>query len=278
MEKKVKKAILISLSFLFAHTLFAQDIHNSIPKKKFLPGWQIGGFGIHVGGIGDSFSNLSGEGLKSMMNGSFNTQMDLSNFIEEDYGYSTELTGGNIGFHIFLKRPSRSRFFDQELRFTVSANVGRELMIDYVNPDTKDEDEWGYYYNEGITYCLVENEIVLSTSYLFKLNLGKRLSLYGGPTASLGGTFNNTMFIFTNNFEVDQSSQESFQNGVSAKASHYMKAGGHAGIGYNMFDQRVMLSVEGIAGAGAQVVHGSRNNLLDRTYQVNVGLRYNFRR
>lgn len=234
------------------------NLNNASPKIKK---WRVANFGVHIGSYFDSYSNMSQAGLESMIRGTDLPSIDLGHLIPNSDYYAL-MEGGRMGAYIALHPFSygnQDYKWNQELRLGLSVNLDRELMLNYYNIDDTRQ-------IRDITYCLIENEAILSASYLFKKQIGRYLNVYAGPGANIGKTFNNTMLAWGSDFDHFES---------KASASTYTRLYAEGGVSLRTF-KGLTITAETQLGAGMQIVHKGKNNFVSNTTAVTLGLQYQF--
>ena len=234
---------------------------NEIATKR----WQINAVGVTIGSFGDMYDNMTEEGMLSMANGLPNGSINSTAFSKVDNQVMIE--GGSLGAYISLNPRNRTQDgynLNQELRLGINANIEREAMIEFSDPS----------YN-SLVYCLIENEINLSASYLFSRTFGRRFGVYGGLGMNVGSTFDN-VFLLINNTNEDDTSWEAGTTEVEAKSSYYTRGFLHLGLAYHM--RRISLSLDVKSGMGMQFVDGAQNNYIKDSCVGQLGVQYNFNR
>ncbi|MGB0932179.1 MAG: hypothetical protein ACPGVB_15455, partial [Chitinophagales bacterium] len=176
--------------------------------------------------------------------------------------YYAAMEGGRLGVYVSLNPFSyaqQGRNFNQELRLGISVNMDRELMLDYYGFDDDRQ-------RRNLTYCLVENEFMVSASYRFKKHIGRSIDIYAGLGANIGTTFDNQMLAWGDEFDYFTS---------RASASTYTRLYGEAGLALRVF-KGITFTAETQLGVGMQIVHGGKNNLVSNTNAISLGLQYQF--
>ena len=237
------------------------------PKK--LRRWQVANIGVHISPYGYNFPNLTLQGLTSLSTRPGQIGSHLEGF-DRAAQYSTDVVGTYLGGYVSLNPRSRrlgAMNTRQELRLGFAYAPGREAMIDYerYSPDR------GSYARDYITYCLIESELLVSASYLFKTTWGprQRMQLFAGPGGQLSSTYDNVLFVLSSSVPNLES------NELRAKASQYVKAYLHAGFDYE-FVRNVAFTLDWQRGLGGQVVHGGPNNFIGNFWSTNIGFQYQF--
>lgn len=234
------------------------DLNSSTPKIKK---WKIANIGVFTGSYIDNYSNVTQQGLESMIRGGAVPSIGIEN-LSENTDYYAAMEGGRLGVYFSLNPFSyeqQGRNFNQELRLGVSLTTGRELMLDYYGFDENRK-------RRSLTYCLVENEFVVSASYRFKKHIGRSIEIYAGPGANIGTTFDNEMLAWGD--EVDFFTSR-------ASASTYTRLYGEAGLALRVF-KGITFTAETQLGVGMQIVHGGKNNFVSNTNAFSLGLQYQF--
>ena len=250
--------------FIGLQSAYAQQtipsLDSSTPKIKK---WKVANVGVHIGGYIDNYTNVSQQGLESMIRGGVVPNVGVENLSLSDSYYGTTMDGGRLGAYIALHPFSydkQGHNLEQELRLGVSMNLDRELMLDYYGFDENRQ-------RRDLTYCLIENEFMVSASYLFKKRLlGGHLNVYAGPGVNIGTTFDNQMLAWGSDIN-------SFQS--RAAASTYTRVYGEAGLAIRTL-KGVTFTIESQLGAGMQIVHGGKNNIVAGTNALSLGLQYQF--
>jgi len=248
--------VLIAFFVIPTSPSFSQDAtveEESLKLRKWLPST----IGIRMGGYEDHYQNLTLQGLQSMIG----NQANLQDLLDEGFGeeYFTALTGTNIGLQFSLNPFSRKKDrFNQnhELRLGVSMNTNRESMLVYQREafDT----QFNYSYQEEIIYCLIENEVLIEASYLFRKPLGQKFSIYGGFGANYGSTYGNELLIIESLSEEPISESPNYE----AANSSYFRFLMQAGMQVQVF-KKMGMYLEFQGGDGVQIVHGGENNSLE---------------
>ena len=249
---------------------FSQSPDNSssaVPKK--LRRWQVANVGVHISPYGYNFPNMTLQGLTSLSERPGAIGNRLEGF-EQAARYGTDVMGTYLGAYVSLNPRSRrlgAMNTRQELRLGFAYAPSREAMIDYerYSPDRDS------YARDYITYCLIESELLVSASYLFKTTWGprQRMQLFAGPGGQLSSTYDNLLFVVGGNVDNLEG------NPLAAKASQYLKAYLHAGFDYE-FVRNVAFTLDWQRGLGAQFVHGGPNNLIGNFWSTNIGFQYQF--
>lgn len=236
---------------------------NSINIKKWLPST----IGFRIGGYEDHYQDLTLQGLQSMIG----DQTELTDFLEDGYGqgYFTAISGTNLGIQFSLTPFSRRKGDynpNHEWRFSLSTNTERESMLVY----ERSNPQYTYSVQDEIIFCLIENEVILETSYLFHWPVSKKFSLYGGMGINLGSTFGNELLVFGS--EVQLLGEDMHQ--YEAANSSYFRVLVQSGMQYQVL-KRLGMYLEFQGGGGMQIVHGGENNQLDNCATF-FGINYNF--
>ncbi len=243
---------------LSSTTCFAQ-FPLSKTKSKF------SGIRGTIGGYTDTYDNLTPQGMLSLIKSGQNYDFDLANYDQQD-SYGAIMSGGNIGFEAVFNpfKTDGSSNLNQEIRVGASANIAREAMIDVWQNSPQDPNDLSYYpdYNT-VTLCIIENEFLLQSSYIFRAPyLDGLLDVYGGPSVNIGTTFGNE-FIFLGGPEQT----------LEARNSSYFR--GSAVFGGSINLKRFSYQMEGALGLGAQAIHGGGSNTL-KTSGFKFALAYRF--
>ena len=277
MKKLLLVAVLGCFTLSGAHAQSPSDYRysyqasdNPLPTTpKKLRRWQVANVGVHISPYGYNFPNMTLQGLTSLSERPGAIGNRLEGF-DQAARYGTDVVGSYLGAYVSLNPRSRrlgAMNTRQELRLGVAYAPSREAMIDYERylPDR------GSYVREYITYCLIENELLVSASYLFKTTWGprQRMQLFAGPGGQLSSTYDNLLFVIGGNVNNLESSP------LAAKASQYVKAYVHAGFDYE-FARNVAFTLDWQRGMGAQFVHGGPNNLIGNFWSTNIGFQYQF--
>lgn len=248
--------------FIGLQSAYAQqtvpNLNNATPKIKK---WKVANMGVHIGGYIDNYTNVSQQGLESMIRGGVVPTIGLEN-LRENSDYYAAMEGGRLGFYVALHPFSYGKQaynVQQELRLGVSMNLDRELMLDYYGFDDNRQ-------QRNLTYCLVENEFMVSASYLFKKRIGRIINVYAGSGVNVGTTFDNQMLAWGSDFDYFQS---------KAVASTYTRVYGEAGLSLRAL-RGLSFTAETQLGAGMQIVHGGKNNIVAGTNAITLGLQYQF--
>ncbi|MGB3777033.1 MAG: hypothetical protein WA960_01640 [Tunicatimonas sp.] len=245
----------------------ASESSATAPEK--LRRWRVANVGVHVSPYGYNFPNMTLQGLTSLSVRPGDIGHQLEGFHQTE-GYGTHVLGTYLGAYVSLNPRSRrlgAMNTRQELRLGVAYAPNREAMIEY---DRTLPDRDGYV-REYITYCLIESELLVSASYLFKTTWGpyERMQLFAGPGGQLSSTYDNLLFVIGGNVANLESGN------LAAKASQYLKGYVHAGFDYE-FVRNVAFTMDWQRGMGVQFVHGGPNNLIGSFWSTNVGLQYQF--
>lgn len=243
--------------------------HSPFNPPKKLRRWQMANIGVQISPYGYNFPNMTLQGLTSLSVRPGMIGGQLEGF-DQAAQYDTDVTGTYLGGYLSLNPRSRrlgAMNTRQELRLGFAYAPSREAMIDYerYSPDRDS------YARDYITYCLIESELVVSASYLFKTTWGprQRMQLFAGPGAQLSSTYNNVLFVVSSNMRNLEN------NPLAARVSQYAKAYAHFGFDY-AFVRNVAFTLDWQRGMGAQFVHGGPNNLIGNFWSANIGLQYQF--
>jgi len=248
----------VGLISLVSFTVMDTALCQTEPTQK-----RLAGIRLHLGSFNDAYHNLSPDGLVNMIKGGYDGVFDLNNYRESYYNNYSVLSGGNVGIDLILnpKKPLFGTKIQQQVRLGLSANIDREVMLDMVENASEPKYD-DFYYTEGVTLCLLESEFIVQGSYLLTLPvINNKVNFYGGLGGSFGTTFNND-FIFIG------LSDEYLQ----VKNSHYLR--GYGTIGANVRFGKIQLDLEGIFGAGWQLIHDRENNFLANTRGIQLGVTY----
>lgn len=227
--------------------------------------WRVNAVGIGVGDFGDTYQNMSVEGMKSMAIDLPSQNMNLTGLRQDQN--TVMISGANLGAYISLSPRNSTKDgyrTGQELRIGLNANIDREAMIQYSD----------FNYDNSVIYCLIENEVNISASYLFSGTLWNRLGFFGGAGMNLGSTFNNSFLLIEDRSD-SNGNFESTTTTVDAKSSYYTRGFIHAGIMYHTLG-RISFSLETQSGVGMQIVDGAKNNYLSDSCSGRIGLQYRF--
>ncbi len=248
--------IFISLPSIHAQQT-VPNLGNSTPKIKK---WKIANVGVQTGSYIDNYSNITQQGLQSMIRGNVVPMVLVD--LKENSDYYAAMEGGRLSAYISLNPfnfEQGNRNFNQELRLGLSMTLDRELMLDYYGFDENRQ-------RHNLTYCLVENEFMVSATYLFKKHIGRHISVYAGPGANIGTTFDNQMLAWGSDIEFFDS---------KASASIYTRLYGEAGLSLRVL-KGITFTAETQLGVGMQIVHGGKNNIVSSTNAISLGLQYQF--
>lgn len=263
----MKKYLLFFSCLLGIHGLLQAQVdvrplletENPNPAAKR---WRFSSIGIGIGPYHDALSGINTAQLLNRVNtaAAFN-QFDFEGYTAE--ADRAVLAGGNVGLFAEFHLPTKKKggwYLGQTLRVGLSANMERELMVHYYtgepNAGWTPQSSW-------LGYCLIENELQLSATYLFSVERGI-LSLYGGPGANLGGTFNNLLILFTDQAPAGRAESET---GSSA----YARAFATMGLGFRLLP-RLSIFGEFSPGLGFHFAQNS-GTLFSRTMAGQVGLK-----
>ncbi|MEZ4887336.1 MAG: hypothetical protein R3E32_21570 [Chitinophagales bacterium] len=249
--------IFISLQFVQAQQTIPNS-ENSTPKIKK---WKLANIGVYTGSYIDNYTNITQKGLESMIRGGVIPSIGMGD-LKANENYIAEMEGGRFGAYVSLHPfdyKQQRRNLNQELRLGLSMTLDRELMLDYYGFD--DNRQW-----HNLTYCLIENELMLSATYFFKKRIGSIINLYAGPGANIGTTFNNRMLAWGSDIE---------NMDTKASASTYTRLYGEAGLSLRVL-KGVTFTAESQLGIGMQIVHGGKNNIVSNTNAISLGLQYQF--
>ena len=254
-------------NYQFSYSEASDNPSSATPKK--LRRWRVANVGVHISPYSYNFPNMTLQGLTSLSVRPGAIGGQLQGF-DRAAQYSTDVFGEYLGGYVSLNPRSRrlgAMNTRQELRLGFAYAPSREAMVDYerYSPDRDS------YARDYITYCLIESELVVSASYLFKTTWGprQRMQLFAGPGGQLSTTYDNLLFVVSSNLNSLEN------NPLAAKASQYVKAYVHAGFDYE-FVRNVAFTLDWQRGLGAQVVHGGPNNFIGNFWATNIGFQYQF--
>ena len=218
---------------------------------------KLSGIRIAIGGAEDLYSNLSSEGLFSMLKPNQQVDFDLDNY-EEMGGYRTLMTGGTLGVDLIFnpRKVNGTTRNNREIRVGANIGIEREVMIDVVAKNPLGDP----YDNIGL--CVIENSFNLEVAYLFKASPIKVLQFYAGPGANLGGTFGNRFLFVGDPSDIGDK---------KAKNSNYLRAYAVAGATFGV--SKIFFQLEGKLGVGTQIVHDGKASSLT-SYGLQIGLGY----
>ena len=258
--KKLTLAVLLGGCLLSAVYAQSPTLDHSSKKTKR---WQVANVGVHLSPYAYNFPDITLAGLTSLSQRPGALGNQLLGF-EQAERIGADVIGSYLGAYVALNPRSRRKAginTQQELRIGFAYAPQREAMVDYRHASA----------HQHVTYCLVESELVVSATYLFKTTWGseERIQLYGGPGGQVSSTFDNLLFIVSSNVEGLE------RNELEAKASQYAKGYLQGGFSYQ-FVPHVAFTLEGQQGIGVQLVHGAENNLIGNFRSVNAGLQYQF--
>lgn len=150
--------------YQFSYSESTSSLGATTPEK--LRRWRVANVGVHVSPYSYNFPNMTLQGLTSLSVRPGEIGHQLEGFRQAE-GYGAHVLGTYLGAYVSLNPRSRrlgAMNTRQELRLGVAYAPEREAMIDYERtlPDR------GGYVHEYITYCLIESELLVSASYLFK--------------------------------------------------------------------------------------------------------------
>lgn len=245
---------LYSFSFLMLFTFISHQSFAQFPLGKQKA--KLSGVRVIIGGTTDSYANLSPEGLFSMLKPNQNFDFDLNNYEEYD-SYFAVMSGGSLGVSLIFnpKKSDGTLRTNREIR--VGANIGldREVMIDMAARNLGGPADY-------VGLCVIENSFNLEAAYLFIASITNFLEVYAGPGANLGGTFGNRFLFVGDPSDIGD---------LKARNSNYVRA--HAIAGATFGTNHIFFQLEGKVGAGAQIVHNGKANLLG-TYGIQIGVGY----
>jgi len=244
-----------------------RSLEDEVKIKKFKPA----SISFTIGGYEDHYLDLTMEGLQSMIG----SQDNLSSYLGAEYqaDYFTAIMGSNLGIYFSLNPYSKKKGrinTNHELRFGLSTNIGREAVLVYTS-DVVNQNI-GYQNYDEVVFCLIENEVMIESSYLFHWTPGKRFSLYGGGGLNLGATHNNELLIFGSGVELDPTGENTPSHEVLG--SSYVRIIFQGGMKYRMIGGFGM-SLEMQGGNGWQFVHGGSNNAFENC-ATSLGFFYDF--
>lgn len=249
--------IFISLQSVHAQQTIP-NLDNNIPKIKK---WKIGNVGVFEGSYIDNYSNVTQQGLESMIRGGVVPSIGIDD-LKASSNYYAAMEGGRLGVYVSLNpfsHEQQGRNLNQELRLGLSVNLDRELMLEYYAFDDQRR-------RRDLTYCLIENEFMVSASYRFKKHVGRALQLYAGPGVNIGTTFDNEMLAWGSDIDYFTS---------RASSSTYTRLYGEAGMALRIF-KGLMFTAESQLGVGMQIVHGGKNNIVSNASAISLGFQYQF--
>lgn len=223
---------------------------------------RITGIRFHAGSFSDAYHNLSPDGLLNMIKGGYDGPFNLSEYRETYYNYSV-LSGGNIGIDLLLnpKKPLFGSKIQQQIRLGLSVNLDREVVLD-MRKDSSEPDYQDYYFYETVGLCLLESEVIVQGSYLLTLPvIQDKVNFYGGLGGNFGTTFNNGFVFMGMDYNL-----------LEAKNSHYLRA--YSTVGANVRFGKIQVDLEGIFGAGWQLIYNRENNFMANTRGIQLGITY----
>lgn len=263
----MKRLLTILLIVLItAPQIIAQDKKEKLPKA-----WNLAEFQFRWGGYEDHYNNLNLEGYQSMTRNA-----DLSSYLgTTSYSdvYVSAISGGNIGFSATLNPYSKKKEAirkGQSLRFGVSMNMQRESMISYTR-EVYNTNQSYLEYREA-TFCMVENEFLMESAYLFSTNKSRVVSVYGGAGGSLGFTFGNEMLVFGNDVLLEDEAMHEYK----AKNSTYLRLNAIMGLNVRLFRGFGMF-MESQTGGGWQFVHSGGDTYSIETCSFFMGFNFDMR-
>lgn len=241
---------------------------NELGTANSLKKWRVGAVGFSMGAFADMYHNMTDEGMKSMAINLPQREINLEGY-RKTYGENeVMIEGGMLGGYVSLnprRRDGSGYNLNQELRLGVGVNLDREAMIQYQDEVSGTEN--------SVIYCLIENELMLSGSYLVKFRLSNRFSLYGGGGMNLGGTFNNAFLLIEDKTVSNEVVTETTE--VQALSSYYTRGFAHGGVAYHT-KGRVSFHLDFKTGMGMQIVNGAKNNLISESCVGQIGVQYSF--
>ena len=248
--------VLPALLFCLYHPTLAQ---NQVTSTRSFQGLSVS-FGI----LEDQFKHVTSNNLISRIRAGENPDEKINRYSQ--IGSSiVSFHGVNLGLAlIFDPTPKNDgfRFIQDELRVGANINLQRELMV-----DSYEKNETNF---TPLTFCLLENEVMLQTSYLFKSTLLKGLmTFYLGPQLNVGSTWGNEFIL------LNQTPATFGDNTFETKKSNYFR--GSALFGYSLDIYRIRLQVEGTIGKGVQYIPANEdmNGFRKRAFRLGIAYLFN---
>lgn len=244
----------------------SQNLNDVKPSKK----WKISGFGASFGASGDSYANMTKEGMASMAINMPSQLLNVDGYEQTIDANEFMVHGGQVGAFAVLSRDNSKEpfMFHPEFRFSLNATFDREAMFEYTRTDEVPTSS-----PNSVIYCLIENEVNFTASYIARMYMGERFSIYGGAGLNAGTTFNN-IFLLIQDQPTSTNPYNESTTEVEAKSSYYTRGLIHVGATYHTRG-RLSFNFDMQSGAGLQIIDGSSNNLISEVCAGSLGIQYN---
>lgn len=230
-----------------------------------LPKWRVNQVGLYLGGHNDSYAAMSMDYMRAYAFRTSLVDLDLQGMEEEVFAdVSSGMVVLSLGMQP-LDRVGNVYRTNQELRFTVELQAGKEAMIAWSEQGS----------SNTLVYCVIQNEASINGAYLLRMDKLPVIDLFVGAGASLSRSFGN-QFVFINESNVRYAGEQAGNQGASyfrARGSAYYRLYLPFGLDLKLFEN-FRLSLETRIGAGVEHVRGDGGYSIPLSRATLLGMKY----
>lgn len=248
---KLPKLLLVAFTALIAFPCYAQT--NAFQNAAR---WNLSSITFIVSEHSETYAEMDYNNLLNVTNVPVSISEEMSEYQKAAY-FNPNFTSKRIAASIGMIKNSDVKW-NREVTFGARVMFGSEVILDYEEIENP---------NNEILFCLVENNIELEATHLFRRDT-KNASFFFGPSISFGKSFGNEVMVAR--ATQNTYSEEYYKAQSSFLLFGHMNVGAYVNL-YKGLGMRMAIQ----QGCGYSV-RNSLQNMIPKSFSYGYGLEYRF--